>query len=329
VKKNDWEAFLECAYFSMYFFMAANSTAYIYSTLSFLAHLEWLKVKDHRLLRMMVADNQLYTEDECEAAFSVLARTAGDVPAQGEHKHLQFYWKNLAAIFYSRRAVRRVLNLERDLQVHQGLTKPSDDLIATLGSAFRKLVDECEKPSGHLRVLPNFAARVLNMQLDGLALTPIAELYLRPIFRLASLIKNITFYVEQNLQLLQPVEYESLVSQLVPVMYPTKPLPEGKKARAGDKIGYGWQFHDIVMVRKYGWGTTKFRVTAVEFEDDDGGWEEIWLVPVDEIPDDINEDSESEFYHGAEGLPERLFERRYISKVKRNGRWIKPEDVHI
>ena len=100
-----------------------------------------------------------------------------------------------------------------------------------------------------LMLLPNFAPAVKRLALNGPALASIGSLGLKPVFEKKALTKSLDYYVRQNIELLQPREYEELVQRLVDVMYPIRPVPDDRKAHSSDKIGDGWQFTTLSRSR--------------------------------------------------------------------------------
>jgi len=329
-KRNNFETWLDCSYFSLLYFLVAGSKKYIYSTLTFLAHLDWLKQQDHLAFHLLKGDNQFYTEDECEAAFSVLARCTVNLPVQGEYPLLRQYWKDMPAVFHARRSVRSAMSLEKDLQVVQGLHFPDKAVVDTMEVAFHTLLKACTAKTGtrsDIRVLPPFAPTVQSMQTAGPKLQSFASMDLSPFLDLDIIVNRLSHAVDMNIKLLQPLEYMELVKELVPVFYPVKVLAASKKTSPVDIIGYGWQFGDRVTVKKYGWGDRWWRVTGVEQEDAQGRWSEIWIVDERSVSSDIDTCDPAEFYHGAEELLERLTERDSVVAVKRGGEIIDVDSV--
>jgi len=152
---------------------------------------------------------------------------------------------------------------------------------------------------------------------------------LSPWLKKADILKAFDFYTQKNIGLLQPLEYQSMIQQLVPLMWPVRPIAPGKKTSVSDIIGYGWQFGDLVKVKMYGWGKSWFRVVGVEHEQEDGNWADLWIVDVATVPGHIDMQDPNDFYHGCEVLEEHLTDRENVVKVKRARTYIPIDSVKI
>ena len=79
----------------------------------------------------------------------------------------------------------------------------------------------------------------------------------------------------------------------------------------------------------YGWGKHWLQVTEVENAGEDGEWADVWVVSASEIPPHIDTTDPSVLRHGHEDLEEYLCDRIRVVRVKRDGRILKPDDIHL
>ena len=319
----------ESMMFSLAVFLSAGCKPYYYVTSTWLAHLYWLEQRNHLAVGLMKHDCQLYTEDECEAAFGVLARVTQHLSAKGEYDTLRGYWQNLPAIQFARKRMRFLLGRQKDIVFNEGLWTPSDPFVTKLEAVYKDLVDACAKRKPDLKMFPTFGpsqkSQPMNVKYGYSEVW--SELDLKPYFTKDGIMDQLNSCIKQNIFLLGDKSYAPLLQEISPENIPIVPVPPERKTSEGDVIGYGWRFGDEVRIRTYGWGQGWYPVTGVQSEREDGEWANVWIVDPRELPDDVDVHDPEEFYHGRDDLDEYLVERHKITKVRRNHKWLEPDTI--
>jgi len=199
--------------------------------MTWLAMLAYLKKVKHPVYDLLAADLQLYTEDECEAAFSCLARYTTGVTHRGEHSVLRKAWLNLQGTFEARRRL-RFLAMENYAQTTtDSRLAPTAALMNTIRTGFYNLVDELSDDTSALTLQPPFAPSTGSLSMADLTSWDLAtNLRLKPIFTKKNILDRLPAFVRQNCKLMVDNFYSRHLYKLVHIpvatfLSPDNPVP--------------------------------------------------------------------------------------------------------
>ena len=217
-KTNQWSAMRDGMDFCLILFLSCpQATAYIYATMAWLCQLNWLESVSHPMVTGAFAvDTKCLTEDECEAAFSILARSQLRSTMKGDYEQLRNHFQALPATSLARKRMHAFLD-SPDLNPSEWVAKkykPKDNQVAFVKASLLVLVDDIRNDSP---ALPAFAPRRKFYPANHRGYKqPFSQHLLKPYLTLRHFQNAMDCYGARFQRLLQAPQYSTEVQSILP-----------------------------------------------------------------------------------------------------------------